>query len=186
MHQVELEMQIEGLQRTQLELDAARSRYFDLYELAPVGYCTLSENGLILEANLSISIMLGVPKGELLGQPISRFICKEDQDIYYRYRIQFLIKEMPQKLELRMVKKDDTVFWGHLTSTLTSDVDGLPFFRVVLTNILSVNCPKWRYRRARLSWPPCLTQFLFRFTIKTGTADTSDAIKLMRPKTFKF
>ena len=51
MHQVELEMQIEGLQRTQLELDAARSRYFDLYELAPVGCCTLSENGLILEAN---------------------------------------------------------------------------------------------------------------------------------------
>ena len=38
VHQIELELQNEDLRRSQLELDAERSRYFDLYELAPVGY----------------------------------------------------------------------------------------------------------------------------------------------------
>ena len=53
VHQIELEMQNEELRRAQVELDAARERYFDLYDLSPVGYVTVSETGLILEANLT-------------------------------------------------------------------------------------------------------------------------------------
>ena len=53
VHQIELEMQNEELRRAQAELDAVRARYYDLYDQAPAGYCTLSEPGLILiSANL--------------------------------------------------------------------------------------------------------------------------------------
>ena len=47
-HQIELEMQNVELRRTQEELEVSWARYFDLYDLAPVGYFTLSEQGLIL------------------------------------------------------------------------------------------------------------------------------------------
>ena len=88
VHQIELEIQNEELRRAQAELDAARARYFDLYDLAPVGYCTLSEPGLILEANLTAVNLLGVARVDLVKQPLSRFILKEDQDIYYLHRKQ--------------------------------------------------------------------------------------------------
>jgi hypothetical protein len=35
--QIELDMQNKELRRAKLELEASRKRYFDLYELAPVG-----------------------------------------------------------------------------------------------------------------------------------------------------
>ena len=76
VHQIELEMQNE-------EMVAVHERYYTLYDLAPIGYFTLSEQGLFLEANLTASTMLGVDQGTLIKQRISRFILKEDQDIYY-------------------------------------------------------------------------------------------------------
>ena len=36
VHQIELEMQNEELRRSQAELDAAHTRYFNLFDLAPV------------------------------------------------------------------------------------------------------------------------------------------------------
>src|SRR5580658_6142786 len=86
VHQIELEMQNEELRRAQEELEISRERYFDLYDLAPVGYFTLSEHGIILEANLTGAKLLGIARGALVKQPLSRFILPEDQDIHFRHR----------------------------------------------------------------------------------------------------
>jgi PAS domain-containing protein len=67
-------MQNEELRRTQLELEAARARYFDLYDLAPVGYVTLSDKGIILETNLTLVDLLGVKRKQVVKRPLTRFI----------------------------------------------------------------------------------------------------------------
>lgn len=151
VHQVELEMQNEELRRAQSELDASRARYFGLYDLAPVGYCTLSEKGRILEANLTATTLLNAARGTLVGQPITRFIHKEDQDIHYLHnrqlfeahsailqgRVQAGMEQTVerQEYELRMVKSDGTSFWAHLAATATQDDAGAPVCRVVMTDI---------------------------------------------------
>ena len=40
VHQIELELQNEELQRTQLEAEVARDRYATLFDFTPVGYAT--------------------------------------------------------------------------------------------------------------------------------------------------
>jgi PAS domain-containing protein len=71
VHQIELEMQNDELRRAQQELEASRVKYFDLYDLAPVGYFTVSEQGLILEANLRGADLLGVGRIRLAKQPLT-------------------------------------------------------------------------------------------------------------------
>ena len=62
-HQLELEMQNQELRQSQAALEIARKRFFNLYEHAPVGYCSVSEQGLIIEANLNAASLLSWPKG---------------------------------------------------------------------------------------------------------------------------
>jgi len=135
VHQIELEMQNVQLCETQAALDAERNRYYNLYELAPVGYCTISEQGLILEANLNASTLLGLVGSALVGQRFSRFVITEDQDIYYLLRRQLLETSEPQACELRMVKGDGTAFWAHLSTSLAQDGNGAPVSWIVLTDI---------------------------------------------------
>ncbi|MCX5826263.1 MAG: PAS domain S-box protein, partial [Deltaproteobacteria bacterium] len=143
VHQIELEMQNDELRRAQGELEASRVRYFDLYDLAPIGYFTLSEAGLILEANLAAATLLGVARGALVKKPISRFILRDDQAIYCQLRKQLFGTNStssgqagePQACELRMVKMDGTVFWAHLEATAAQDAGGAPVCRVGLSDI---------------------------------------------------
>ena len=131
--QVELEMQNEELRTSQEALHISQERYLDLYDFAPVGYCTVSEPGLILEANITTATLLGLPRNELVRQPISRFVLKEDADIYYLLHKQLGKTGEPQKCELRMVN-GSTQIWMQLSVTAAQD-NGVPVLRIVLNNI---------------------------------------------------
>lgn len=133
VHQIELAMQNEELRRAQVELDLLRSRYFDLYDLAPVGYCSLGETGLIEEANLTAARLLGVGRGALVKQPLSRFIDREDQDIYYLRRKELMTNGEPQAFELRMLTNGHEPFWAHLVATTEADNPGA--CRVVISDV---------------------------------------------------
>lgn len=117
VHQIELEMQNEELRRTEVALEASRARYFDLYDLAPVGYLMLSEAGVILEANLTAATMLGVPRGTLVTQLLSQYLFAEDQDAYYLHRRRLFATGVPQVLEVQLRKADGTLFWARLEAT---------------------------------------------------------------------
>jgi two-component system cell cycle sensor histidine kinase/response regulator CckA len=135
VHQIELEVQNEELRRTQGELEASRARYFDLYDLAPVGYFTVSEAGLIQEANLTAANLLGVTRVSLVNQPLTHFILPADQDIYFQHRKQMFEPGESQVCELRMLHQDGTSFWARLDATVVQDTKDAPAYRVVLSNI---------------------------------------------------
>ena len=135
LHQIELELQNEELQRVQVELVDERKRYFDLYELAPIGYCTLDEHGVIVQANRTAALMLSYHQTALLQHPFSTFVIHEDQDIYYLYSKQLLQSGSNPSCELRMFKADQTLFWVNLTTTIVRDSNHTPQWWVIISDI---------------------------------------------------
>jgi len=134
VHQVQLEMQNEELRCTHAKLEATQHRYFDLYDLAPVGYLTLSDQGLILEANLTSAAMLGVFRNALINKPLTKIIYKEDLDLLYVCQKRLYLTNLPQDCEIRILNQDKIV-WVHLVATAALQLDGTTEFRVVLHDI---------------------------------------------------
>ena len=135
VHQIELEMQNVELRESHIALDIARTRYFDLYDLAPVGYLTLNEHGLIQQANLTLASQLNVARSTLIQQPLSKFILKADQDIFYLNHKKLIEGGDPQSFDLRLSKNDDTLFWANLVLTLVRDNEHELELRAVIVDI---------------------------------------------------
>jgi PAS domain S-box-containing protein len=136
VHQVELELQNEQLQEIHAKLNETQKYYFDLYDLAPVGYCTLDEQLNIIEANFLVSTLLGLERNILLKLPFSKFILAEDQDIYYFYFKQLFKTNKSESCELRIEKSDGTQLWIRLEGVVTqSESSATKEVRLVLSDI---------------------------------------------------
>lgn len=125
VQQIELEMQNDGLRRTELELEAARDRYMELYDFSPAGHLTLDMGCTIVEANLRARTLLGINRKELIGQPVSRFFAPEDQDRFHRHCQEVLKTGMRQSCEVRLREKASAASWVQLESLAIYEETGL-------------------------------------------------------------
>ena len=135
VHQIELEMQNEELRLAQADLDVTRARYFDLYDLAPVGYCTLSAEGLFLQANLTAATLLGMARQALIMQPVIRFILRADRGLYFKHHQDLIDTGAAQSCELRLVQSDGATLWVHLVSTQAQDGQAAPEHRIMIIDV---------------------------------------------------
>jgi len=85
VHQIELEMQNRELREAQIDLEATRDRYADLYDFAPVSYVTFSEKGIIENINLTASSMLESQRSNIIGKPFILWLIKNDVTDFYRH-----------------------------------------------------------------------------------------------------
>src|SRR5215471_16825632 len=113
VHQIELELQNEELRRAQSELEESRDELrksrdelSDLYDFAPVGYLTLSEDTVVRRANLRAAALLGVERDALIGKRFTRFLARESQDAFHLYRRALHPDGPPQARDLVLHKSD--------------------------------------------------------------------------------
>ncbi|MGD0781978.1 MAG: histidine kinase dimerization/phosphoacceptor domain -containing protein [Candidatus Aminicenantales bacterium] len=128
-------MQNEELKRAHLDLEAARDRYSDLYDFAPIGYTTFGSSGLILEANLAAASLLGTERSRLLRRPFSSFIVPEDEDVFYLFRRRLNASPDRQSLELRLRKPDGSTIPARLDAVSMTGPDSQTQVRMVIVDL---------------------------------------------------
>lgn len=135
VHQVELEMQNEELRQAQANLEVVRSRYFDLFYQAPIGYFMLGANGKLLECNRTGATMLGGEPNRLTGRKLTDFIVPGHLHTFAECRDRLFSTGEPQQLELALLQVTGRTSWAQVVmNTTVSESEG-PTMRVTMTDI---------------------------------------------------
>jgi PAS domain S-box-containing protein len=110
VYQLELEMQNESLRLSQQALEESRDKFRELFEFAPVAYLTLTLDGMIEQANLTMVSFLGYERSRLIKRNLINFVSNRDQD---RWSIAFrLLRNVAsdKRLDLTFRRADGTLF----------------------------------------------------------------------------
>ena len=135
VHQIELEMQNETLRQAQAALEESRDRFVDLYDFAPVGYLTLDESCLIVEANLTGAALLGVTRKELLRRRFAAFVIPAEQERWARLFVGALRSSEKAQIDLALQRRDGGVWHARLDCLRAAVNRAAPVLRIALADI---------------------------------------------------
>jgi PAS domain S-box-containing protein len=134
VHRIELEMQNEELRRAQVVIVECCDRYVELYEFAPVGYLTLSREGMINEINLIGAALLGEERNRLIQRRFSPFVVSGDSDAWQQHFMRTKQNREKQSCELQLKRGDGSVFLARLES-LHLEAGNVSTVRIVISDI---------------------------------------------------
>ncbi|HAI69378.1 MAG TPA: hypothetical protein DCM38_08080, partial [Gammaproteobacteria bacterium] len=136
VHQIELEMQNDELRKANEQISILHKKYADLYHFAPTGYCTLDQQGQILEANVTLAEQLDVERNDLINTPFYHYIVKADRDLLYLHLKKLSKTGVQTNCDLRLVKQNGCQFHAHLESRIVrNNVDNIS---VIHTSIMDI------------------------------------------------
>lgn len=109
-------------------------KYRNLYETSPEMYRTIDEKGHIVDANVSYSNALGYSK-EKIGKSIFEHTTEKSLKEIHESFFTWKDKDIVQNKEIRLKRKDGTVFPALLSASSIYDKDGKKL-EVVFVNLI--------------------------------------------------
>ncbi len=132
VHEVELDLQIEELQRAEMELEILRDRYLALYEEAPLGYVTLDKYNLVTQANVAAAAILGHSKSSLVGRRFSSFFDRTSLAMLYEMVAEARRSGERITFDAPVARQDSTAAWVTLDLLVATDTGEL---RIALVDV---------------------------------------------------
>ncbi|MBD2716194.1 PAS domain S-box protein [Microvirga sp. STR05] len=137
LHQIERKMQAEELKLAQREAEYLRAQYDDLYDFAPVGYCTLRPDGTITQLNRRCSQLLSALHQHLLGRRFGAFMPMAERPRFADFLIRVFNSGQQETCELEIRCANNTRFFAQCIGQAMELPEGQPptHCRVALLDI---------------------------------------------------
>ena len=150
VHQIELEMRNDELQKLQIEVEESRDRYLDLFEFAPVGYITINRTAMVVDINMTACTLLGEVRSKLINHRLSKFIAPQDRDRWYRLLV--LVMERvdfeKQAFDFSMIRGNGSSFYAHFDCLRREVVNTQPTLRIALSDVTELKIAESKLRIA--------------------------------------
>ncbi len=121
VHQIELELQNEELKLARERSERIAHKYTCLYDFAPIGYFTLSKEGIILDLNLIGSKMLGKDRSNIKLKPLSRFIMEKDQPAFNCFLERAFKSEVKEVTDIMVIGLGNPPIYAELTAIVDEE-----------------------------------------------------------------
>jgi len=119
----ELEFQNEELAAARYAAQNALEKYAELYDFAPLGYFTLSNEGTICELNLSGSNMLGKARAQLKNNRFNFFVSEETRPVFNSFLDQVFKSHSKETCEVILSADDKLPIYIQLTGIISAKED---------------------------------------------------------------
>ena len=111
VHQIQLEMQNEELQRSRMEVEDASNKYHNLFDFAPIAYFVWNLNGQILEVNFAGAKLLGVSRDVASKMRFGQFVALRHRVIFTDFLKRVLATDVKQSCEVQLFRNEaDSIF----------------------------------------------------------------------------
>lgn len=110
VHQIELEIQNEELQRARMEAEEASEKHFDLFDFAPTGLFLWDHDGRILEINLAGTALLGLDRSVANQKRFGQFVAEEFRSTFADFVKRVLATDARQTCEI-LIEREDSPVW---------------------------------------------------------------------------
>ena len=121
VHQIELEMQNEELQRANDKTETALRKYTMLYDFAPMGFFTLNSKGKIEEVNFTGAEMLGDRRFSLVGSNFRFFVSGESKADFNAFLDKVYASTSKESCEVNLVHFNDPLCSAYMEGIVTGD-----------------------------------------------------------------
>ncbi len=118
VHQIELEMQNEELQHAHQVAERGLRHYFELFDLAPIGYFRLNAEGVISEANLAGAELVGDVRARLIGRRFPLFVHEKSRPALAAFLAQVFATGSRRTCEIELARESSPPAFVELTATL--------------------------------------------------------------------
>jgi len=136
VHQIELEMQNEELRESNESTELALKKYTMLYDLAPMGYFTLDQNGNISELNFTGAEMLGERRFSLINTNFKLFVADQSKMIFNEFFSNVFSGNYKESCEIMLGYNNKTLSKVYIEGVVTGDDKNCLLSIVDISNLL--------------------------------------------------
>jgi PAS domain S-box-containing protein len=151
VHLIELEMQNEDLRKLRDQAEKTLEKYTDLYDFAPVGYCTLNHDGAIQDSNFTAADLLGIERSMLTGRHFGLLVAPEFRPLFAEFFAKVLDATSKVSCDVKLSHEGPVPCYVRLEARIGSSEQEV---RLAIINISGRKRAEEKFHstRMRLAW----------------------------------
>jgi PAS domain-containing protein len=121
VHQIELEMQNEELRQAYDTAEAALKKYTMLFDLSPLGYFSLDDEGVIHDLNFTGADLLGERRFSLINSNFKLFISEDSKSVFNTFFRKVYTSNVKESCEVLLVHNNKLLRRVYMEGVVTED-----------------------------------------------------------------